>query len=689
VDVDGDVVITEICPAPDGRLWMLAYRSILHFDPAVGAASLQRFDWSNTPMPAGSPKDIDIAPDGSIWIAVKNYSLGGIEGGVVRYLPETGEWTVWNVATSANSWPGWGQITKAIVQPMPAGGYRVWVEDDLYGRVVFDSVTQEFSEVPNNDQPGEIAEFIRNSADEVGNVWMFREMEGSSGWSLDYRRPDGSWVVPPAVYPAYYGLQVFHAYGDTQALLIGAGSELWHFDGRNWSSLGDWGSPVTVDAKMDSKGRAWVCGTGGAAVRDPATGQWQRYRVTNTSQIDMWVRDISFATNGDVWMTGNAAPGAGGISRFDGERWFNFNVFTYGLGGPWPFNTDNADAIVYRPSTGNVALNPMFDGIREWNGEDFDTYETSSEIEGLAEDSLGRIWIMDNYFSLRYHDGSGFTELPIAGWGRNVVPDPDRPGTAWACANLEIVRTDGDYRFSRLISDLPELNVLHDVFTSVAAGRNGVAWVGTTEGLFRLDSEVGTHDWYHSSNSSMPGDQVEPLVVSPDGLVWFTNFNSFGIEPSLVWFDGSEFGTITRAQGLPHAQIYDAEVRETNGAYELWLSCASRGVAVLTVPFSNPTAVAESESRLDLNVVGGEPNPFTDRTTLRFSLREPGRVSLEIFDVRGRRVRRLMDASLGAGRHLRIWDGRDEASRQVASGVYFVRLRAGDKEARGRVVLRR
>lgn len=595
VNVDGDVTISEICPAPDGTLLLLAGRAILHFDPALGAASLQRFDASNTPLPDGSFKDISVAPDGSIWVAVKNYYLGDPDGGLIRYDPRAEDWTVWNVNTHANGWPGWGKITKVIVQPLAGRDYAVWIEDDLYGRVVFESATGQFLEVPNNGQPGEIGSLIHNSADEVGNAWMFRELEGSMGWSLDYRRPDGTWVVPPAVYPAYYGLNVFRAFGDTQALLIGAGTELWHFDGHDWSSLGEWGGSVVGDAAMDSQGRVWVCGNGGAAVRDPESGVWQRYRVSNTSQIDMWVRDISLAPNGEVWMTGNTSPGVGGIGVFDGLRWHNYNVYTYGLGGDWPFPCDNADAICFRPSSGRTAFNPYNNGIREVEGDSFFTLETGSKSDGLAEDSFGRLWTIGNYFSLRYHDGSGFTDLSIAGWGANIVPDPDRPGTVWACANLEVVRTDGDYRYSRENVDLPELNAMHDTFMGVVADQDGVAWLGTTEGIFRLDAITGTHQWWHSSNSAMPGDQMQPLAVAPDGLVWFTNFkfnNEF--EPALVWFDGEQFGTITRDDGLPHEQIYDAELRVVGNAYELWLSCASRGVAVLTVPQSNPRHVLEA-----------------------------------------------------------------------------------------------
>jgi hypothetical protein len=72
------------------------------------------------------------------------------------------------------------------------------------------------------------------------------------------------------------------------------------------------------------------------------------------------------------------------------------------------------------------------------------------------------------------------------------------------------------------------------------------------------------------------------------------------------------------------------------------------------------------------------PNPFNPRTTIRFDLPEPARVDLEIYDAAGRVVRRLLrEESRKAGGHTAVWNGRDDAGRQVAAGVYFCRLRAG------------
>jgi len=72
------------------------------------------------------------------------------------------------------------------------------------------------------------------------------------------------------------------------------------------------------------------------------------------------------------------------------------------------------------------------------------------------------------------------------------------------------------------------------------------------------------------------------------------------------------------------------------------------------------------------------PNPFNPATVIECVVSAPGRVRLEIFGLRGERIRSLLDAELPAGRHRALWDGRDDDGRAVASGVYFYRLRAGE-----------
>ncbi len=579
----GSVRVSDFSPDANGALWMATWRGALYFDPAVGPESLRRYDAENSPIPGGRTMDVEVAPDGSVW-----FGCYGNGGGLARLEPATETWTVWGFDQTADGWPGWVTLHASVVQPKPTGGYVVWI-DDSFGRCRFDSDTQTFTVLPNQNAVGEIRSVIRNGVDDAGNAWMLRSQGPGQLYSLEYLTPEGDWIAPTMPFAGAIELSTFRAFGDGEAVMIGGGSEAFAFDGESWTALGEWRSGGgTTGIAMAPDGSVWVGGSGGAARRDPVTGLWQRHRISNTGLLDYWVRDLDFAPNGDVWMTSNGAAGIGGIVRFDGERWHNHNIATYGLGEDWPFPTDNADAIAWRPSTGRVVFNPMNNGIREWDGENYVTLESLGTSDGLVEDSFGRLWTMGNSFSLRYHDAAGFHDVPIAGWGANVDLDPDRPGTIWGCANLEVVRTDGGYRYSRQNVDLPELNPLSDVLTTVVADRDGVAWLGSTQGLFRLDAESGTHEWWHASNSAMPADQVTPLAVSPDGRVWFTNFNSIGFEPALIWFDGETFGTLTRDDGLPHEQIYDAEVRSVPGGYELWLACASRGIAILTVETARP-----------------------------------------------------------------------------------------------------
>lgn len=81
------------------------------------------------------------------------------------------------------------------------------------------------------------------------------------------------------------------------------------------------------------------------------------------------------------------------------------------------------------------------------------------------------------------------------------------------------------------------------------------------------------------------------------------------------------------------------------------------------------------------------PNPFNPLTNVRFELKHPGHVRLLIFDLAGRHVRTLIDASLQAAVHERQWDGRDAQGRVLPSGTYYVRLDTEHESAIQRMTL--
>ncbi len=70
------------------------------------------------------------------------------------------------------------------------------------------------------------------------------------------------------------------------------------------------------------------------------------------------------------------------------------------------------------------------------------------------------------------------------------------------------------------------------------------------------------------------------------------------------------------------------------------------------------------------------PNPARGNVSFDLSIPHAAAVSLVVHDGAGRVVHRIADASLVAGRHVLVWDRRDDAGRAVPSGIYFVRLQA-------------
>ena len=72
------------------------------------------------------------------------------------------------------------------------------------------------------------------------------------------------------------------------------------------------------------------------------------------------------------------------------------------------------------------------------------------------------------------------------------------------------------------------------------------------------------------------------------------------------------------------------------------------------------------------------PNPFNPTTSIKFGLPTKSHVSIIVYNLLGQEITTLVNEELSAGTHTTEWDGRDKSNSEVASGIYFYKLIAGD-----------
>ncbi len=84
---------------------------------------------------------------------------------------------------------------------------------------------------------------------------------------------------------------------------------------------------------------------------------------------------------------------------------------------------------------------------------------------------------------------------------------------------------------------------------------------------------------------------------------------------------------------------------------------------------------------------GNYPNPFNPETTISYSVKEPGRVALEIYNIKGQLVRNLVDSDHVSGHYKQLFNARDNRGRRISSGVYLIRMSAPGYQKTSKMIL--
>jgi hypothetical protein len=175
-----------------------------------------------------------------------------------------------------------------------------------------------------------------------------------------------------------------------------------------------------------------------------------------------------------------------------------------------------------------------------------------------------------------------------------------------------------------------------------------------------------------SVNIVLPVPQgVEATFNYPNVLVtWDPIADGRDLVSYSVYRDGVEVETgITTTMyvdpGLPSGTyVYTITAVYTGG----WESDQSEGAEVIVDDANNIMIPIHTE------LTGNYPNPFNPTTTIKFGLKEDSNVSINIYNIKGAVVRTLVDGEMNKAYHEIIWDSKDNAGKQVGSGLYFYKM---------------
>jgi hypothetical protein len=229
-------------------------------------------------------------------------------------------------------------------------------------------------------------------------------------------------------------------------------------------------------------------------------------------------------------------------------------------------------------------------------------------------------------------------------------------------------------RFTTEPPDSPDIWLVVDgleVDDSVGGNDDGVAQPNETIDLIvTLENRGGSA----ASSVSATLTTTDGDVVIDDGSA------SFGSIPGSGTGDNSGSPFVVTVGSLPSDDTVEFDITISTGS-----RYSTYDVVTLVLDLSQ-TGI-EDGTPLAFALRQNYPNPFRGGTTIAFGLPRPSDVSIEIYNVAGRKVATVLDDAMPIGWHSASWDGRDASGNEVSAGMYFYRIEAGDKTATKKMIL--
>jgi WD40 repeat protein len=392
----------------------------------------------------------------------------------------------------------------------------------------------------------------------------------------------------------------------------------------------------------------------------------------------VYVRDITYWSRDEIWKRSDPEASFTKLLRPCWYEVYEIHDFEVNLGDPdrlydvgeW-WDIDVGGSYYLWSEDGGTGLwypwGIVPEGLDWWEVSKLVTANHGSGEIFYVWTGSGKLYRTEDYGWTFTHTGDPFTvvdavispnnddQLFAAALGADCVLVSGNGGGSWSPRDTGLPADDP----VALFMDRSDANHLVVVFATANPHETfdgGLAWSPVSCDL--AGATVTAADWDSEEDRLF-------LVTQDDG----------------VYVTGLGFAN----EGLPSRKL--TSVAYSRPYQTLYVGTGSQGVFARRLPYGTgtPEVAAAAELHAGDLVVG--PNPFRPATTIRFGVPAAGaQARVDIVDVRGRRVRTLLDGHRPGGTTSLQWDGRDGAGVSVAAGVYFVRLELDGKATTRQVV---
>ena len=269
--------------------------------------------------------------------------------------------------------------------------------------------------------------------------------------------------------------------------------------------------------------------------------------------------------------------------------------------------------------------------------------------------------VVDGQFMLQYDGHSGYDYVGnLAVEGATILAAAD--GT------LEIPLEDPITSENSDPGRFNSIRILHDNgyetwYLHAEEGSECLAFgIGSAESGCQIDD----------SNRPEPGDQVRVDAGQPIALVGNTGLGRIA---ECLRRDGTKISDCTEKAFHLHFEVRsDLETVLDPYLENFWISDEALAEVALSKNVgnnvrNNEKVIREFPKAFELHQ--NFPNPFSDFTSIKYSLPDPSHVRIEVFDILGRKVKMLVDEHVDFGHHETIWDGTSSDGTRSVNGTYF------------------